>query len=134
GVRREFLPVPNAAELVFSPDGRQLLVRSPEGVKLWDVALKRASDLPLEKGAEVKRMQFRPDGRQFLLIGDGSAWLWPNFTATNRTAVMRQWVEATCGARLGPLGEVEALSDRERDERRKEVEAQTGISELRAAQ
>jgi hypothetical protein len=107
----ELLPARGVQELVVSPHAEQVLTRGADGWQLWDMQNRHRVGLPLQRLANVKRVDFRADGRQLLTAADGDARLWPNpvVAANDRAAAVRLWAQAVTGFDVDAAGDLQAL-------------------------
>jgi hypothetical protein len=103
---------------VVSPAGEQVLTRGAEGWQLWDTQNRHPVGLPLQRLANVQRVDFRADGRQLLTAADGDARLWPNpvVAATERLAAVRLWAQAVTGFDVDAAGGLRPLDPGQQEE------------------
>jgi WD40 repeat protein len=71
------MPVAGAAEAAFSPDGRLVMVKTAEGVNVWEAETGRLVQSIAEAGAFVHTVQFTPDGTGVITLNrDGHMKVW----------------------------------------------------------
>jgi hypothetical protein len=126
----ELLPARGVQELAVSPHGEQVLTRGADGWQLWDMQNRHRVGLPLQRLANVKRVDFRADGRQLLTAADGDARLWPNpvVAASDRQAAVRLWAQAATGFDVDAAGELQALDPGQREDCRQRFAQLAGLA------
>jgi WD40 repeat protein len=96
-------------EVRYSPDGRQLVTGSWNGLRLWDADTGRPLTEWLETGNWVRSACFDPAGRRIATGAKGSrVWEIPP-APVPVPAWFPAFVEAVAGIRLGPRGNSELV-------------------------